>query len=93
MWLGNMIEDNSITISNDKVYNLEKLDKFIENVNNVLYDNEISLKVNLYTVEGDIVTKELTYIPVKENYDENYKNRKLIIKTDYSDDSYSSQEL
>lgn len=47
MWLGNMIEDNSITISNDKVYNLEKLDKFIENVNNVLYDNEISLKVNL----------------------------------------------
>lgn len=93
MWLGNMIEDNSITISNDKVYNLEKLDKFIENVNNVLYDNEISLKVNLYTVEGDIVTKELTYIPVKENYDENYKNRKLIIKTDYSDDSYSSQEI
>ena len=93
MWLGKMLEDNSITISNDKVYNLEKLDKFIENVNNVLYDNEISLKVKLYTVEGDIVTKELTYIPVKENYDENYKNRKLIIKTDYSDDSYSSQEI
>ena len=45
-----MVEDDSITISNDKVYNLEKLDEFIENVNNVLYENEISLKVNLYTI-------------------------------------------
>ena len=61
-----MVEDNSITISNDKVYNLEKLDEFMENVNNVLYDHEISLKVNLYTVEGEVVTKELTYVPVKE---------------------------
>lgn len=88
-----MVEYNSITISNDKLYNLEKLDEFIENVNNVLYDNEMSLKVNLYTVEGEIVTKELTYVPVKENYDVNYKNRKLIVKTDYSNDSYSSQEI
>lgn len=88
-----MVEDNSITISNDKVYNLEKLDEFIENVNNVLYDHEILLKVNLYTVEGKVVTKELTYVPVKESYDENYKNRKLIIKTDYSNDSYSSQGI
>ena len=88
-----MVEDDSITISNDKVYNLEKLDEFIENVNNVLYDNEISLKVNLYTMEGELVTKELTYVPVKENYDENYKNRKLIVKTDYGNDSYSSQGL
>ena len=55
-----MVEGNSITISNDKVYNLEKLDEFMENVNNVLYDHEISLKVNLYTVEGEIVTQELT---------------------------------
>ena len=88
-----MVEDNSMTISTDKVYNLEKLDEFIENVNNVLYDHEISLKVNLYTVEGEIVTKELTYVPIKENYDENYKNRKLIVKTDYSNDSYSSQGI
>ena len=88
-----MIEGNSITISNNKVYNLEKLDEFMENVNNVLYEHEISLKVNLYTVEGEIVTKELTYVPVKENYDENYKNRKLIVKTDYSNDSYSSQGI
>ena len=88
-----MVEDNSITISKDQVYNLEKLDEFMENVNNVLYDHEISLKVNLYTVEGEIVTKELTYVPVKENYDENYKNRKLIVKTDYSNDSYSSQRI
>ena len=65
----------------------------MENVNNVLYDHEISLKVNLYTVEGEIVTKELTYVPVKENYDENYKNRKLIVKTDYSNHSYSSQGI
>lgn len=65
----------------------------MENVNNVLYDHEISLKVNLYTMEGEIVTKELTYVPVKENYDENYKNRKLIVKTDYSNDSYSSQGI
>lgn len=72
---------------------MEKLDEFMENVNNVLYDHEISLKVNLYTVEGEIVTKELTYVPVKENYDENYKNRKLIVKTDYSNDSYSSQGI
>ena len=88
-----MVEDNSMTISTDKVYNLEKLDEFIENVNNVLYGHEISLKVNLYTVEGEIVTKELTYVPIKENYDENYKNRKLIVKTDYSNDSYSSQGI
>lgn len=72
---------------------MEKLDEFMENVNNVLYDHEISLKVNLFTVEGEIVTKELTYVPVKENYDENYKNRKLIVKTDYSNDSYSSQGI
>jgi len=72
---------------------LEKLDEFMENVNNVLYDHEISLKVNLYTVECEVVTKELTYVPVKEKYDENYKNRKLIIKTDYSNDSYSSQGI
>lgn len=72
---------------------MEKLDEFMENVNNVLYDHEISLKVNLYTMEGEIVTKELTYVPVKENYDENYKNRKLIVKTDYSNDSYSSQGI
>lgn len=93
MWFGNIIEDNSITISSDKVYNLEKLDEFIENVNNVLYENEISLKVNLYTIEGDIVTKELTYVPIQGNYEENYKNRKLLVKTDYSNDRFSSQGI
>lgn len=89
----NVVESNAITISNNKVYNLEKLDEFIENVNNVLYDNEISLKVNIYTVEGDLITKELTYVPVKDNYDKNDKDRKLIVKTDYSADRYSSQEI
>lgn len=87
-----MLADNSVMISNDKVYNLEKLDEFMENVNNVLYDNEISLKVNLFTIEEDVI-KELTYVPVKGNYDENYKNRKLIVKTNYSNDSYSSQGI
>lgn len=88
-----MVEDDSITISNDKVYNLEKLDEFIENVNNVLYENEISLKVNLYTIEGNIITKELTYVPIQGNYEENYKNRKLLVKTDYSNDRFSSQGI
>lgn len=90
---GNVVEDDSITISNDKVYNLEKLDEFIENVNNVLYENEISLKVNLYTIEGNIITKELTYVPIQGNYEENYKNRKLLVKTDYSNDRFSSQGI
>ena len=88
-----MVEDDSITISNDKVHNLEKLDEFIENVNNVLYENEISLKVNLYTIEGNIITKELTYVPIQGNYEENYKNRKLLVKTDYSNDKFSSQGI
>lgn len=54
-------EDGAVTNAQGRVSNIEKLDKFIEDVNNKKAKNGEKVRIVNYTVEGDAIIYDLSY--------------------------------
>ncbi len=77
------IEDGYFVISYKKIYNIEKLNEFIENTNiNSKNRKEDTIRIIQFTTEGDIIIKELSYNAENENY---------ILKIDSTRDRFSAE--
>lgn len=74
-----MVEDKCYIVTNsNKVYHIEELDKFMENVKNKVPDE---IRILQYTIEGQPILTNLEYI-----------NNKFIMKVDNRRDGYASDE-
>lgn len=74
------VEDNCVVLTNnEKIYNKDELDRFIQNVNNNIPD---FIRVVCFTVEGDMIITD-----IKFNNENNFK-----VCFDYTRDEYSSPE-
>lgn len=78
--LDQAVEDNCVVLTNnEKIYNKDELDRFIQNVNNNIPD---FMRVVCFTVEGDMIITD-----IKFNNENNFK-----VCFDYTRDEYSSPE-
>ncbi len=90
------IENGYFVIGHNKIYNKDKLDKFIENTSmNSKNRIEDSIKIIQYTTEGDPIITELSYKIKDETYLSNGKptnKTTYILKVDNTRDKWSVQE-
>lgn len=90
------IESGYFVIGHNKIYNKDKLDKFIENTSmNSKNRIEDSIKIIQYTTEGDPIITELSYKIKDETYLSNGKpanKTTYILKVDNTRDKWSVQE-
>lgn len=90
------IESGYFVIGHNKIYNKDKLDKFIENTSmNSKNRIEDSIKIIQYTTEGDPIITELSYKIKDETYLFNGKptnKTTYILKVDNTRDKWSVQE-
>lgn len=80
---------DSVVITNNKVYNLEKLDQFIKQANYGLDENtNKTIQIVYYTQQKDPIIEKLTINEENENTDKTTNEAKLEIIEDYSKDKY-----
>lgn len=94
--LENAIKDGCFIITNSKIYNKDKLEKFIENTNiNSKDRKEDFIRIVQYTREGDAIITDLSYNIKEETYilSENKVNKSnYVLKIDNTRDRFASDE-
>lgn len=90
------IENGYFVIGHNKIYNKDKLDKFIENTSmNSKNRIEDSIKIVQYTTEGDPIITELSYKIKDETYllsGKPVNKTTYTLKVDNTRDKWSTQE-
>lgn len=87
------IESGYFVIGHNKIYNKDKLDKFIENTSiNSKNRIEDSIKIIQYTTEGDPIITELSY-NINDSFSGKQENKGgYILKVDNTRDKWSVEE-
>ena len=90
------IEKGYVVITHNKIYNKDKLDKFMKNTEiNSKNRIEDSVKIVQYTTEGDPIITELSYKIKDETYEiggETKNKTTYILKTDNTRDKWSAEK-
>ena len=88
------IDDGCVVITYNKIYGKDKLDKFIENTKiNSQERKEDKIRIVQFTVEGDLIIKDLEY-KKEERLDDCFKLDKTgyILTVDNTRDKFSADE-
>lgn len=89
------IKDGCVVITNEKVFNKYRLDKFIENTEiNAKDRKEDKIRIVQYTIEGDAIIKDLEYKIKDEKYklgNEYVNKTTYILTTDNTRDKFAAE--
>lgn len=90
------IKDGCFIITNNKIYNKDKLEEFIQNTNiNAKNRKEDTIRIVEYTKEGEPIITELSFKIKDETYilsGENVNKTTYILKRDNTRDSYAEEQ-